>query len=68
MGVITMFYGIIISMYFFDNRQHKRPHIHAKYQDHEAVFAIPEGEMLDGGMPSIRQNWCSHGLKSTRRN
>jgi hypothetical protein len=35
-----------------DNRQHKRPHIHAKYQDHEAVFAIPGGEVLDGGMPS----------------
>jgi len=52
MGVISMFYGIIISMYFFDNRQHKRPHIHVRYQDHEAVFSIPEGELLDGEIPS----------------
>ncbi len=52
MSVISMFYGIIISMYFFDNRQHKRPHIHVKYQGHEAVFSIPEGDMLDGEMPS----------------
>ncbi len=27
MAIISMFYGIIISMYFFDNQQHKLPHI-----------------------------------------
>ncbi len=51
MPVISMFYGIIISMYFLDNRQHKRPHIHAKYQGQEAVIAIPEGEVLEGSLP-----------------
>ena len=30
MAVLTMFYGIIISMYYFDNRQHHFPHIHVK--------------------------------------
>ena len=45
MAVISMFYGIIVSMYFFDNRQHKLPHIHIKYQEHNAVFSIPEGDM-----------------------
>jgi hypothetical protein len=33
MAVIAMFYGIIISMYYFDNRQHHVPHIHVRYQD-----------------------------------
>ncbi len=31
MPVISMFYGIIISLYFFDNKEHKAPHIHVKY-------------------------------------
>ncbi len=48
MPVISMFYGVIIAMYFFDNKQHKLPHIHVKYQDQEAVFSIPEGELIEG--------------------
>lgn len=28
MPVISMFYGIVVSMYFLDNRQHRMPHIH----------------------------------------
>ena len=48
MGVISMFYGIIISMYYLDNRRHKIPHIHIKYQDEEAVISIPEGQLLEG--------------------
>jgi len=43
-----MFYGIIISMYYFNNRQHKLPHIHVKYQDQEAIFSIPDGELIGG--------------------
>ena len=43
-----MFYGIIISMYYLDNRQHHSPHIHVKYQKQEAVISIPEGELLQG--------------------
>ena len=35
-------------MYYFDNQKHQRPHIHVKYQDDEAVIAIPEGELLEG--------------------
>ena len=52
MPVISMFYGIIISMYYFDNRQHKLPHIHVKYQDQEAIFSIPDGEIIDGELRS----------------
>ncbi len=48
MPVISMFYGVIIMMYYFDNQKHQRPHIHVKYQDDEAVITIPEGEILEG--------------------
>lgn len=33
MPAISMFYGIIVYLYFMDNKQHKTPHIHAKYQE-----------------------------------
>ena len=51
MPVISMFYGIIISMYYFDNKQHSLPHIHAKFQDDEAVIRIPDGELIEGKLP-----------------
>ena len=38
MTIISMFYGIIISMYYFDNQKHKTPHIHVKYQGEELYF------------------------------
>lgn len=52
MAVISMCYGIIVSMYYFANRQHKLPHIHVKYQEHNVVFSIPEGDILEGDMPA----------------
>lgn len=51
MPVISMFYGIIISMYFLDTKQHKFPHIHVSYQDSEAVIRIPDGEFIAGEIP-----------------
>jgi len=54
MPVISMFYGIIVSLYFQDDRRHHRPHIHVKYQDDEAVMAIPEGELLEGSLPRAK--------------
>jgi hypothetical protein len=50
MAIISLFYGIIISMYFFDNRRHHVPHIHVKYQEQEAVIAIPSGDVLEGSL------------------
>ncbi len=52
MPLISAFYGIIIYMYFKDNKQHKLPHIHVKYQEHEAVVSIPEGDVLEGSIPA----------------
>jgi hypothetical protein len=41
MAILSMFYGIIVSMYYLDKRRHHLPHIHVKYQDQEVVIAIP---------------------------
>lgn len=51
MPVISMFYGIVVLMYYFDNRQHHLPHIHVKVGDEEAVLTIPDGEILEGTLP-----------------
>jgi hypothetical protein len=50
MPVISMFYGIIVLMYYFDNRQHHHPHIHVQYNDEEAVISIPDGEIIEGSL------------------
>ncbi|OAI09015.1 hypothetical protein A1353_05465 [Methylomonas methanica] len=51
MPTISMFYGIVICMYFFDDERHKLPHIHAKYQDYNASFSIADGALLGGDLP-----------------
>ncbi len=51
MPTISMFYGILILMFFRDNRRHHLPHIHARYQGDEASIAIEEGAVLDGSLP-----------------
>ena len=47
-----MFYGIIISIYYLDNRKHNLPHIHIRYQNEEAVVSIPNGELIEGNLKS----------------
>jgi hypothetical protein len=51
MPTISMFYGILVSMYFMDTKEHHLPHIHVYYQDFEAVFAIEGAQMLAGEFP-----------------
>ncbi len=51
MPTISMFYGIIVSLYFLDNERHHRPHIHVRFQNDEAVIGVPEGELLEGFLP-----------------
>lgn len=51
MPTISMFYGIVIRMYWND---HQPPHFHALYQDHKAVFDL-EGNLTEGVMPSKQQ-------------
>jgi len=49
-----MFYGIIIRMYFFDDKQHRVPHLHAEYAGKQAVISIDDGEVLAGTLPSSK--------------
>mgnify|MGYP000412744200 FL=1 len=55
MPTISMFYGIIIRMYYFDNLQHNTPHIHVHYQGDAAVIEIPTGFVLQGKLPKAKQ-------------
>jgi len=61
MAVISMFYGIIISMYYLDKRQHHLPHIHVRYQEQEIVLSIVDGEVLGGELKTnklrLAQAW-----------
>ena len=52
MPAISMFYGIIIYMYFYDNKKHKLPHIHVQYQEDEIILSIPDGDILEGNLKS----------------
>ena len=47
-----MFYGVIIYMFFFDNKKHHKPHIHAHYAGESAVIDIENGEVLTGKLPN----------------
>ncbi len=51
MPSISMFFGIVVYLYYLDNSQHHLPHIHAKYQDDEVIVSISDGEILDGKLP-----------------
>ena len=52
MPTISMFYGILIKMFFYDTDKHHVPHIHADYQGDVAVYAIHDGSVLAGALPS----------------
>jgi hypothetical protein len=54
MPVISMFYGIIVLMYYFDDKKHHRAHIHVQYGEEEAVLSIPEGELLEGSLRTAK--------------
>ena len=69
MPAISMFYGIIIYLYYFDNKQHHLPHIHAKYQSEEAIISIPDGNILEGSIPLNKMKLVEqHGLKYIKKN
>ncbi len=51
MPAISMFFGIIIYLYYKDNKKHHTPHIHAEYGEFEGVFDITTGELIVGELP-----------------
>ncbi|MBK1724919.1 hypothetical protein CKO23_22400 [Thiocystis violacea] len=36
------------------NKQHKLPHIHVKHQDDEVIVKIPDGDVLEGSIPTSK--------------
>ena len=67
MPTISMFYGLIVRMYYFDNQQHNMPHIHVHYQDCSAIIEIPTGNVLEGSLQKTNRNWLMPGLKFIRK-
>ena len=54
MPTISMFYGILIRMFFMDEDKHKLPHIHADYQGMVATYSVPDGDLLAGELPPTK--------------
>lgn len=52
MPTISLFYGILVSIYFRDNQRHHLPHVHVRYQENSAAIAIEDGVLLDGHIPA----------------
>lgn len=50
MSTISMFYGIVIRMYYDD---HKPPHFYAFFGEYEAIFNF-KGEKIQGEMPNSK--------------
>lgn len=51
MPTISMFYGLVVSMYALDTDRHHSPHIHIRYNEYRVVVRIPDGGVLDGSLP-----------------
>ena len=53
MAKLAEFYGIIIQMFSELGSRHHRPHFHARYSGHKAVYAIDQGkiEKIRGLLP-----------------
>jgi len=52
MPILSMFYGIVVYMYAYDNQRHHSPHFHAEYAEFTA--AIADGEILEGDLPRAK--------------
>ncbi len=59
MPTISMFYGIVITLYYYDNKQHNLPHIHVRYQGTKAIFSIEKSEMMEGNLPNKQKKLVS---------
>ncbi len=53
MPTISMFYGIIIRMYYAP-KEHNTPHIHVYYQDDKAIIDINRVELTEGKLPKTK--------------
>ena len=51
MPELSRFYGIIIRMFVEVGGRHHRPHFHAYYDEHVAVFTLDPVELVAGMLP-----------------
>ena len=51
MPTISMFYGIIVALFYEDNDRHHLPHFYVRYQNFKASIAIEDGRILAGDFP-----------------
>ena len=73
MPEICRFLGIIIRMYFDENRvKHHVPHFHVYYNEYDAVFHIDTLEMIEGKLPSrvkgLVVEWATIHQKELKQN
>ena len=47
---LSRFYGIIVKMYFDDDKRHSLPHLHAFYGGMDASYSL-QGKLLGGKIP-----------------
>jgi len=66
MPAISMFYGIIIYMYFFDNQKHHLPHLHAEFGEFEGIFTLHDAEMIEGNLPGKQKRLVSAWMEIHR--
>ena len=68
MPTISMFYGIFILMYYYDDKKHSCPHIHAEYGEHQASIAIDDGSVLAGSLPQAKMKLVQAWIEIHREN
>jgi len=71
MPTISMFYGIIIRMYYAPG-EHNPPHFHAYYNEYKATVAMNTLEILEGSLPRkqlrLVQAWAELHADELRAN
>lgn len=63
MPFISVFYGIVITINFFD---HAPPHLHAAYGGDEALFDLRSGRVIDGRLPRRQTRYVLEWLVKNR--
>ena len=56
MPTISMFFGIVIRMYY-SPKEHRPPHFHVYYQDCTAVIDINTCEFIEGVLPNKQRKF-----------
>tara|TARA_R110001592_G_C13102624_1_gene744319 strand:- start:453 stop:722 length:270 start_codon:yes stop_codon:yes gene_type:complete len=66
MPILSMFYGVVVYMFFYDNQKHNLPHIHVEFAEYSAVIDIEEGNLLDGNLPKNKMKLVQAWLEIHR--